>query len=131
MNILEHLVRATTRHPLITILIVLGITALALVSALNFAIDTNIEEMFESDDPDIKMVEDVRNRFGEQEVVTVVIDCSSSSASNAQSYIEKLAEKLRKDGRFKGIQYKQDFSGLFLYGGYHFNTYSYSSFFLF
>ncbi|MCK4247904.1 MAG: MMPL family transporter, partial [Methanomicrobia archaeon] len=110
MNILEYLVKATTKHPKITILIALLITSLALIPASNFAIDSNVESMFESDDPDIKMMEDIDERFGEQELVTVVIDCSNSNPSTAESYVETLVEKLKKDKRFKNIQYKEDFS---------------------
>jgi len=110
MNSLEYLVKATTKHPKTTILIALLITFLALIPVSNFAIDSNVESMFESDDPDMKMMEDIDERFGEQELVTVVIDCSNSNPSTAESYVETLVEKLKKDKRFKNIQYKEDFS---------------------
>lgn len=52
MNLLEYLVKATTKHSKITILIALQITSLALIPASNFAIDSNVESMFKSDDAD-------------------------------------------------------------------------------
>ena len=77
MNILEKLVKVTTGHPVITILIVLGITALALVPASNFAVDTSVESWFGEDDPAIPMAQDVKARFGTQDMATVVVDCSN------------------------------------------------------
>lgn len=110
MSILEYLVKATTRHPVVTILIVLGITFLALIPASNFAVDTSPEGWLESDDPDIARAEEVREQFGSQGLVTVVIDSSDSEASTAEAYVESLAESLKQDGRFKNIRYKQDLS---------------------
>ena len=110
MNILERLVKATTHHPIITILIVLGITALALIPASSFTIASSVEGFFESDDPDVLAAEEVKERFGEPDVVAVVIDCSQSSSSAAKAYAKALAKKLEKDSRWKDIEYKQDLS---------------------
>ena len=110
MRILKQLVKLTTRRPVITILVVLAITGFAFIPASNFNINTNIEEMFESDDPDVVAMDEVKDKFGEQELVTVVVDCSDSKEPFAELYIERLVEKLKEDGRFKNIQYKQDLS---------------------
>jgi len=64
MNSLEYLVKATTKHPKITILIALLITFLALIPTSNFVIDSNVESMFGSDDPDMKMMEEINEIFG-------------------------------------------------------------------
>ena len=42
MKVLENLVTATTRHLVITLLIVLVITGLAIISASGFAFDTMV-----------------------------------------------------------------------------------------
>ncbi len=110
MNILGSLAKVTTRHPVITILVVLGVTLLALIPASNFTIDSSVEGFFGSDDPDVKMVQAVRDQFGEQELVTVVIDCSDSDPSAAEAYGQSLIEELEKDPRWRDIQYVQDLS---------------------
>lgn len=108
MSVLEELVKITTKHPIITILVVLAITGFALVSASNFAVDTSIEGWFKEDDPDIKMAEEIKEQFGAQDLVTVVVDSANSDAPTAESYVELLAGKLKKDNRWKNIQYKRD-----------------------
>jgi predicted RND superfamily exporter protein len=110
MNILERLVKMTTRHPIMTLLIVLGITALALIPASSFTIASSVEGFFDSDDPDVLAAEEVKERFGEPDVVAVVIDCSQSSSSAAKAYAKALAKTLEKDSRWKDIRYKQDVS---------------------
>ncbi|MQY55982.1 MAG: MMPL family transporter [Dehalococcoidia bacterium] len=110
MNILERLVKATTRHPVKTVAIVLGITVLAAIPASNFTIDTSMEGYFESDDPDFLAAEAVEEQFGGSNMVVVVIDCSDSNAYTAKAYARTLAKKLEKDSRWEDVQYKKDFS---------------------
>jgi predicted RND superfamily exporter protein len=92
MTVLESVVRFATRHPIITLLIVLGLTLLALIPASGFQIDTSMEGFLHADDPDIQALDDIGNRFGEQQLVTVVVDCSESSPSYAEAYIGDIAQ---------------------------------------
>jgi len=110
MNILERLAEATTRHPIITILIVLGITFLALIPASSFNIDSSVEGFLEMDDPDVLMARETKERFGEPDVVAVVIDCSDSNTYAAKTYARTLAKELQKDSRWKDVEYKKDLS---------------------
>ena len=87
---MERLVKATTGHPIITILIVLGITVLALIPASNFAVDTDVESWFGENDLDITMAQDVKELFGAQNMVTVVVDCTNSDAATAEAYIDRV-----------------------------------------
>jgi len=109
-NILERLVQASTGHPVVTILVVLGITALAAIPASRFAVDTSIEGFFGEDDPEFQAAKQVRERFGEQDSVLVVIDCSHSDTYTAKAYARSLADKLKKDSRWRDVEYKQDIS---------------------
>jgi len=109
-NILERLVQASTGHPVATILVVLGITALAAIPASSFAVDTSIEGFFGEDDPEFQAAQQVRERFGEQDSVLVVIDCSRSDTYTAKAYARSLADKLKKDSRWRDVEYKQDIS---------------------
>ncbi len=109
-NLLNNLVDTTTKHPLKVLLIVLFITLLALIPASKLSVDTDLESFINPDDPIIKNYTDITDEFGEQELVTVVVDCSNSNQSNAKNYVESLASKLSKDSRFRDIQYKQDMS---------------------
>jgi predicted RND superfamily exporter protein len=109
MNILERLVKKTTRHPVKTVAIVLGITMLAAILALKLTIDTSLEEFYESDGPDFLAAEAVEERFGGSNTV-VVIDCSDSNAYTARAYARALAKKLEKDSRWDDVQYKKDLS---------------------
>ena len=110
MNIFEWLVKKTTRHPVKTVAIVLGITMLAAIPASNLSIDTSLEGFYKSDDPDFLAAEAVEERFGGSNMVVVVIDCSDSNAFTAKAYARALAEKLEKDSRWENVQYKQDLS---------------------
>jgi len=109
-NILERLVQASTGHPVVTILVVLGITALAAIPASGFAVDTSIEGFFGEDDPEFQAAKQIRERFGEQDSVLVVIDCSRSHTYTAKAYARSLADKLKKDSRWRDVEYKQDIS---------------------
>ena len=112
MKILEELVKITTKHPIITILAVLIITGFALVPASKFVIDTNVENWSSKDDPEIAAMNDIKEKFGSQDMATVVVDCSNSNSAAAESYVETLAEKLKENNNWKDIQYKRnlDFS---------------------
>jgi len=106
----QRLVRATTRHPIITILIVSAITVLALIPASNLSVESGMDTFLSTDDPDVVMAEHVKERFGEQDLVTVVVDCSNSDAATAEAYLQSLADKLQQDDRWKDTQYEADFS---------------------
>jgi predicted RND superfamily exporter protein len=110
MKILEWVIEKTTTHPKSTLVVAFFITALAFVPVSNFSIDTDIKGMFESSDPNVLLMEEINDRFGEQELVTIVVDCSKSDPQSAESYIEKIVEKLKEDGRFKNIQYTNNIS---------------------
>ncbi len=79
----HHLVRATTRHPMPTILIVLAITVLALIPASNLSVESGVDAFLSTDDPGVVMAEHVRESLGEQDLATVVVDCSNSDACAA------------------------------------------------
>jgi predicted RND superfamily exporter protein len=107
---LGDIAKAIHRHPGIAIFAVLIVTALALIPVSNFKIDSTVEGFFTSDDPDVKMAEEVRDRFGSQDLITVVVDCSYSDTSVGQAYVESLGQKLEDDARWKNIQYRYDLS---------------------
>ena len=110
MKLLEKLVEVTTRHPIITIFIVLGLTLTAMIPASNFSVDTKVEGWFGEGDPEIMKAQETKDRFGAQDLITVVVDCSGSDTATAEEYVELLGGKLKEDDRWKDIRYKHDLS---------------------
>ena len=48
--------------------------------------------------------------FGQQDIITIVVDASDSEASNAETFIESFVEKIKKNPKCENIQYSMDIS---------------------
>jgi predicted RND superfamily exporter protein len=100
----------STKHPWKTIAVFMAITLLFGIPASQLKTDTSIESLLETDDPDIKSYMDLESQFGEQAIITVVVDTKGSEPSVGQAYIQELMDGLRASGYFKDIRASQDLS---------------------
>ncbi|MBU7031968.1 MAG: MMPL family transporter [Theionarchaea archaeon] len=108
-NPLSLIVEASATHPGKSLLVMGIITTLFMIPAAQLKIQSNIEGFIGGDVPeDIKQFQQVSSEFGEQELVTIVIDCSQSTAEAAEGYIDDLAERLQENEWFTGVQYNQN-----------------------
>ncbi|NIP35765.1 MAG: MMPL family transporter, partial [Thermoplasmata archaeon] len=80
------------------------------VPASQLKTDTSIESLVETSDPAVAEYMRIEEEFGEQAMVTVVVDTKDSSPAVAEAYVQALAEDLRECGLFKDIRYSQDLS---------------------
>ena len=98
----------STKHPVKVLITFIVIAILMVGLASQLTIDTSIESAFGEDMPDdVKEFEQVSNKFGEHDTVTVVVDCSDSNRSNAESFLEDLGGELKQSRYFTNIQYTQ------------------------
>jgi predicted RND superfamily exporter protein len=110
INPLVWAAHVSTTHPGKVLLVFTIIVVIFLVPTSQLQIDSSIEGMFGSGEmpEEIEKFQDVADMFGEQELVTIVVDCSDSNASIAKMYLEDLATELEKGTDFKDIQYTQN-----------------------
>jgi predicted RND superfamily exporter protein len=102
--------RISTTHPGKVLLAFAIITFIFLIPTSQLTIDSSIEGMFGSGEmpEEIEKFQDVSDLFGEQELVTIVVDCSDSNSTVAKSYIQNLAAELNRGTDFTDIQYNQN-----------------------
>jgi predicted RND superfamily exporter protein len=111
-NPLAWIVGVSTEHPGKTLLAFLIITILFLIPTSQLQIDTSMEGFFGDKNlpEEIERFEEFGEKFGEQELVTVVVDCKDPTNSEiAKRYIEDLAQNLSKDDDFRDIRYTFNF----------------------
>jgi predicted RND superfamily exporter protein len=107
-NPLAMIVQYSARHPGKALLVMGIITILFMIPASQLKIESDLEGFMGSDVPEeIKQFQRVSSEFGEQELVTIVVDCSRSTQEAAEGYIEELAERLQENQWFTSIQYSQ------------------------
>jgi predicted RND superfamily exporter protein len=107
-NPLEWIVGISTEHPGKILLVFLIITILFLIPTSQLQIDTSMEGFFGTENlpEEIEKFQEIGTEFGEQELVTVVVDCKDPDNSElAQYYLSDLAENLSKINDFKDIRY--------------------------
>ncbi len=107
-RVIGWIVGVSTRHPWKTIGASLLITLLFMVPASQLKTDTSIESIVETDDPVVKGYLELESEFGEQGLITVVVDAKDSNSSVAEDYVLALAKELRASGYYKDIRYSQD-----------------------
>jgi predicted RND superfamily exporter protein len=113
-NPLTALVGISAGHPKKTLLVALVVTVIFMALAANLKLDSSMEGVFGDDVPkEISDFMEVGEEFGEQELVTIVVDCESSNETNARMFLENLAQDLEGTDWFRDIQYTQnmDFAG--------------------
>jgi predicted RND superfamily exporter protein len=113
-NLLATIVRISTHHPKKTLLIFLAATVVFMVPASQLVVDSSMEGFFGEDMPqEVIDYLAVIEEFGEQEMVTIVVDCSESNDTVAKLYLEDLAEELRATNWFRDVRFTQniDFAG--------------------
>ncbi|UCE38350.1 MAG: MMPL family transporter [Thermoplasmata archaeon] len=113
-NPLTVLVGISAGHPKKTLLVALIVTIIFMALAANLKIDSSVEGVFGDDVPEeIEDFMEVGEEFGEQELVTVVVDCENSNETNARMFLKDLAPVLKGTEWFRDIQYTQnmDFAG--------------------
>ncbi|UCE74948.1 MAG: MMPL family transporter [Methanomassiliicoccales archaeon] len=113
-NPLTVLVGISAEHPKKTLLVALVVTVIFMALAANLKIDSSVEGVFGDDVPEeIEDFMEVGEEFGEQELVTVVVDCKKSNETAAKMFLEDLAGELENTDWFRDIQYTQnmDFAG--------------------
>ena len=100
----------STLHPGKVLLAFTIITFLLLIPTSQMQIDSSIEGMFGSEEmpEEIEKFEDVAELFGEQELVTIVVDCSDSNGTVAKLFLQDLAAELGQGTDFTDIQYTQN-----------------------
>jgi hydrophobe/amphiphile efflux-3 (HAE3) family protein len=107
-NPLAWIVGISTDHPWKIIIIFILIMIIFLIPTSQLTVDSSMEGMFGGEVPsEIKKFEQLAKDFGEQELVTIVVDVHKSNATTAQNYLEDLAIELEKDKDFTDINYKQ------------------------
>lgn len=102
----------STGHPGKTLLAFMLMAVILMIPASQLKTDTSIESVF-GDDPDVSRHLELSEKFGEQELVTVVVDCTNSSEEVAREYLEGLAAVLVDSRWFRDVSYTQnmDFAG--------------------
>jgi predicted RND superfamily exporter protein len=113
-NPITALVGISAGHPKKTLLVALVVTIMFMALAANLKIDSSMEGVFGDDVPkEISDFMEVGEEFGEQELVTIVVDCENSNETNARMFLEDLAGELEGNDWFTDIQYTQnmDFAG--------------------
>lgn len=101
--------RVSTAHPWKVLLVFTVIAILFMIPTSQLQIDSSMEGMFGEDMPEsIEEFQDMAEMFGEQELVTIVVDCEDSNGTNAKMFLEDLAAVLKKDSDFTNIQYTQN-----------------------
>ena len=108
INPLAWIVGVSTKHPGKTLVAFFIITILFLIPTSQLQIDTSMEGFFGTEDlpEEIERFQDLGKEFGEQELVTVVVDCKNPINSEiAQNYLADLAENLSKNDDFHDIRY--------------------------
>lgn len=101
--------RVSTTHPWKVLLVFTVIVILFMVPTSQMQIDSSMEGMFGEDPPrEVKKFQDVAELFGEQELVTIVVDCSDSNGTIAKMFLADLATVLGNGNDFTDIQYTQN-----------------------
>ena len=102
----------STGHPVKTLAAFVLIAVVLMIPASQLKTDTSIESVF-GDDPDVRKHLELSDKFGEQELVTVVVDCTNSSAEVAMKYLRDISGVLRDSIWFRDISYLSnlDFAG--------------------
>jgi predicted RND superfamily exporter protein len=102
----------STGHPWKTLFIFLAIAVILVIPASQLETDTSMESLF-GEDPDVNKHLEISEKFGEQQLITVVVDCTNSSRDVAEDYLEQLSASLRESEWFREIRYTQnmDFAG--------------------
>ena len=66
-----------------------------MIPASQLTIDTSLEGVFGEDPPEgVERLQEVGDEFGEQELVTIVVDYSKSNGTIAKMFLEDLAKEL-------------------------------------
>lgn len=116
---LSRISQISMRYPVVTLLFFIMIVALFIYPATQLEVNTSIESMFGDDDDSIRKWMDINDNFGEQELVTIVVDCSESNETTAIDYIHEILPCLMESGNFREIEYSVDSrlieDGSFLY----------------
>ncbi|KYK25007.1 hypothetical protein AYK25_05600 [Thermoplasmatales archaeon SM1-50] len=105
---LGKIINFSVSHPGKTLLIFLVITFLFLIPTSQLAIDSSMTGIIGEDMPDeIQKFTEISELFGEQELVTVVVDAANSNEETAIGYLEDLSLELEKYSYYKDIKYSQ------------------------
>lgn len=103
-SLLQKSVNISTGHPFLTLLSVLVIAIIFIIPASQLRTNTSMDSFF-GDDPNIEKYTSFTEEFGNQELITVVVDCSKSNYSVAEAYLTELKPALEGTGWFKEIRY--------------------------
>lgn len=100
------IVDQSVNQPKKTLLLFGLVIALFMIPFSQLVVDSSYDNVVGDDGPEgMKLQEDLVERFGEQEIATVVVDCSDSNQSNAESFIRELADRLNENKYFRDIDY--------------------------
>ena len=96
----------SVNQPKKTLLLFGLVIALFMIPFSQLAVDSSYDNVVGDDGPEgMTLQEDLVERFGEQEIATVVVDCSNSDQSTAESFIKELADRLNDNKYFRDIDY--------------------------
>jgi predicted RND superfamily exporter protein len=107
-KLLGKIINLSISHPGKTLLVFFVITFLFLIPTSQLVIDSSMEGIIGDDMPDeIQKFTEISELFGEQELVTVVVDATDSNNEIAIGYLEDLSLELEKYSYYKDIKYGQ------------------------
>lgn len=104
---LSAMVGISTKHPILVLLGAFIVTALFMIPATNLEVETNVESFF-GDNEEFNKFKNVTDKFGDQELVTVVVDTSRSNLSVAVNFMEDMVVLLEDSGWFREITFSSN-----------------------
>lgn len=103
---LAWIVDNSVNQPEKTLLVFGLVIALFVIPLSQLAVDSSYDNVVGDDGPEgMRLQDELVEQFGEQEIATVVVDCSNSNQSNAESYIRDIADRLNNNTYFRDIDY--------------------------
>jgi len=107
-KLLGKIINLSINHPGKTLIVFFVITFLFLIPTSQLVIDSSMEGIIGDEMPDeIQKFTEISELFGEQELVTVVVDATDSNNEIAIGYLEDLSLELEKYSYYKDIKYGQ------------------------
>jgi len=100
------LVDSSVKRPKKTLILFGLVIVLFAIPFSQLEVDSSYDTVIGDNGPEgMTRHQNLVEQFGEQEIATVVVDCSNSNRSNAESFIEELADRLNDNNYFRDIDY--------------------------
>lgn len=97
----------SVKRPIKTLILFGLVVALFLIPLSQLEVDSSYGTIIGENGPEgLIQHQNLVEQFGEQEIATVVVDCSNSDPGAAESYIDDLAVRLNESEYFRDIDYR-------------------------